>query len=268
MAMNKHLSLSILAATLCLVAGCTTNPITGKTELMLLSEDQDIEIGRQYAPEIEKQMGGRIQDQALQNYVNAIGQRIARVSHNQSFKYTFTALQDKSVNAFALPGGYIFITKGMLQNLQTEAQLAGILAHEIVHVVARDVANAMSTQIGIDLLLSAVTSEKTSQTALTVAQLSTQVMSLRFSRTDEKEADLGGLDYMIAAGYNPYGLVESMEMLAAQSQERPIEFLSTHPAPENRSAYLKQSIMTKQFSLANTRIGKEEYKTTVLSRLN
>lgn len=266
--MNKHLSLSILAATLCLVAGCTTNPITGKTELMLLSEDQDIEIGRQYAPEIEKQMGGRIQDQALQNYVNAIGQRIARVSHNQSFKYTFTALQDKSVNAFALPGGYIFITKGMLQNLQTEAQLAGILAHEIVHVVARDVANAMSTQIGIDLLLSAVTSEKTSQTALTVAQLSTQVMSLRFSRTDEKEADLGGLDYMIAAGYNPYGLVESMEMLAAQSQERPIEFLSTHPAPENRSAYLKQSIMTKQFSLANTRIGKEEYKTTVLSRLN
>jgi len=266
--MNKYLRLSILAATLCLVAGCTTNPITGKTELMLLSEDQDIEIGRQYAPEIEKQMGGRIQDQALQNYVNAIGQRIARVSHNQSFKYTFTALQDESVNAFALPGGYIFITKGMLQNLQTEAQLAGILAHEIVHVVARDVANAMSTQIGIDLLLSAVTSEKTSQTTLTVAQLSTQVMSLRFSRTDEKEADLGGLDYMIAAGYNPYGLVESMEMLAAQSQERPIEFLSTHPAPENRSAYLKQSIMTKQFSLANTKIGKEEYKTTVLSRLN
>jgi len=266
--MNKYLRLSILAATLCLVAGCTTNPITGKTELMLLSEDQDIEIGRQYAPEIEKQMGGRIQDQALQNYVNAIGQRIARVSHNQSFKYTFTALQDESVNAFALPGGYIFITKGMLQNLQTEAQLAGILAHEIVHVVARDVANAMSTQIGIDLLLSAVTSEKTSQTTLTVAQLSTQVMSLRFSRTDEKEADLGGLDYMIAAGYNPYGLVESMEMLAAQSQESPIEFLSTHPAPENRSAYLKQSIMTKQFSLANTKIGKEEYKTTVLSRLN
>jgi predicted Zn-dependent protease len=266
--MNKYLCLWIFAAALSLVAGCTTNPITGKTELMLLSEDQDIEIGRQYAPEIEKQMGGKIPDQALQNYINTIGQRIARVSHNQSFKYTFTALQDKSVNAFALPGGYIFITKGMLQNLQTEAQLAGILAHEIVHVVARDVANAMSTQIGIDLLLSAVTSEKTPQTALTVAQLSTQVMSLRFSRTDEKEADLGGLDYMIAAGYNPYGLVESMEMLAAQSQERPIEFLSTHPAPENRSAYLKQSIMTKQFSLANTKIGKEEYKTTVLSRLN
>jgi len=266
--MNKYLSLWILAAALSLVAGCITNPITGKTELMLLSEDQDIEIGRQYAPEIEKQMGGKIPDQTLQNYINTVGQKIARVSHNQSFKYEFTALQDESVNAFALPGGYIFITKGMLQNLRTEAQLAGILAHEIVHVVARDVANAMSTQIGIDLLLSTVTSEKTSQTALTVAQLGTQIMSLRFSRTDEKEADLGGLDYMIAAGYNPYGMVESMEMLAAQSRERPIEFLSTHPAPENRSAYLKQSIMTKQFSLANTRIGKEEYNTAVLSRLN
>ena len=266
--MNEYLSLWIFAATISLVAGCTTNPITGKTELMLLSEDQDIEIGRQYAPEIEKQMGGKIPDQALQNYINIVGQKIARVSHNQSFKYQFAALHDKSVNAFALPGGYIFITKGMLQNLQTEAQLAGILAHEIVHVVARDVANAMSTQIGIDLLLSAVKSEETSQTALTVAQLGTQIMSLRFSRTDEKEADLGGLDYIFAAGYNPYGLVESMEMLAAQSQERPIEFLSTHPAPEDRSAYLKQSIMTKQFSLANTKIGKEEYKTTVLSRLN
>ncbi len=266
--MNKHFRPIILALILSLGAGCARNPITGKSELMLIPEQQDIEIGKKYAPEIEKQMGGRIQDQALQNYINSVGQKIARVSHNQSFKYQFTALQDKSVNAFALPGGYIFITKGMLQNLETEAQLAGILGHEIVHVVARDVANAMSTQIGIDLLLSAVTSEKTPQTVLTVAQLGTQIMSLRFSRQDEREADLGGLDYMIAAGYNPYGLVESMEMLAAQNRERPIEFLSTHPAPENRSAYLKQSITTKQFSLANTRIGKEEYKTAVLNRLN
>ena len=232
-----------------------------------MSEDQDTQLGKEYAPEIEKQMGGEIPDAALQNYINTVGQRIARVSHKQSFKYQFKALQDKSINAFALPGGYIFITKGMLQNLETEAQLAGILAHEIVHVVARDVANAMSKQIGIDLLLSAVTSEETPQTALSVAQLGTQIIGLRFSRKDETEADLGGLDYMIAAGYNPYGLIEGMEMLAAQSGERPIEFLSTHPAPENRSAYLQQAIMTKQFSLPNTRIGKEEYKTAVLSRL-
>ena len=266
--MNRHFKLMILVFALSLAAGCATNPITGETELMLLSEDQDVQIGRQYAPEIEKQMGGRIPDQAIQNYINSVGQKIARVSHNQSFKYEFTALQDKSVNAFALPGGYIFITRGMLLSLQTEAQLAGILAHEVTHVVARDVANAMSTQIGIELLLSAVTSEKTPQTALTVAQLGTQIMSLRFSRQDEREADLGGLDYMIAAGYNPYGMVECMDMLAALNEQRPIEFLSTHPAPENRSAYLKQSIMTKQISLPNTIIGKEEYTTAVRSRLN
>jgi len=268
MVMNGHLRLMILVLILSLAAGCATNPITGKTELMLISEEQDIEIGKKYAPEIEKQMGGRIQDEVLQNYINSVGRKIARVSHNQSFKYTFTALQDKSVNAFALPAGYIFITKGMLQSLQTEAQLAGILAHEITHVVARDVANAMSNQIGIELLLSAVTSEETSKTALTIAQVGTRIMSLRFSRQDEKDADLGGLDYMIAAGYNPYGLVECMDMLAAQNEQSPIEFLSTHPVPENRSAYLKQSIMTKQFSLPNTKIGKEEYKTAVLSRLN
>jgi predicted Zn-dependent protease len=265
--MNKFVILSIIASAIGFVSGCTTNPITGKTELMLLSEDQDIEIGKSYAPEIEKQMGGKIPDEALQNYVNAVGQKIARVSHKQRFKYEFSALTDESVNAFALPGGYIFITKGMLKSLQTEAQLAGILAHEVAHVVARDVANAMSKQIGIDLLLSALTSEETSQTLVTVAQLGTQIIALKFSRQDEVEADIGGLDYMIAAGYNPYGLVETMEMLAAQNNERPVEFLSTHPPPENRSAYLKQAIISRQFNLANSIIGKEQYTNAVLARL-
>lgn len=265
--MKKYLTLSIVLSATALLLGCSTNPITGKRELMLLSEEKDIQIGKEYAPEIEKQMGGKIPDQAIQNYVNAVGQKIARVSHKQSFKYEFTALQDESVNAFALPGGYIFITKGMLKTLRTEAQLAGILGHEITHVVARDVANAMSKQIGMDLLLSAVTSEETSKTFLTVAQLGTQIIGLKFSRQDEVEADVGGLGYMIDAGYNPYGLVETMEILAAQNNERPIEFLSTHPPPENRSAYLKQAIISKKFNLANSIIGSEQYKNTVLARL-
>ncbi|MBN2271145.1 MAG: M48 family metalloprotease [Sedimentisphaerales bacterium] len=98
--------------------------------------------------------------------------------------------------------------------------------------------------------------------------MGTRIITLRFNRQDEQQADLAGLDYMIAAGYNPYGLVECMEMLAAQNEQRPSGFLSTHPVPENRSAYLKQSIMTKQLCLSNTPIGKEEYAVAVLSRLN
>ncbi|MBN2271144.1 MAG: hypothetical protein JXN61_11050 [Sedimentisphaerales bacterium] len=104
--MNRRFGLMILVSIFSLAAGCATNPITRKTDLMPISEQQDIEIGKNYAPEIEKQMSGKIPDQALQNYVKTVGQKIARVSHNQTFKYEFTALQDKSVNAFALPAGY------------------------------------------------------------------------------------------------------------------------------------------------------------------
>lgn len=265
--MRKELALLISGLLLGLFTGCAVNPITGEEELMLISEEQDIQIGRQYAPEVEKEMGGKINDPVIQNYVNYVGQNVARVSHRPNFEYSFVALNDKSINAFALPGGYIFVTKGMLQNIQTEAQLAAILAHEITHIVARDVSNAMSNQIGINLLLSAVTSEKTPQSVLMVANLTQQIVGLRFSRQDEKEADLGGLDYMVKAGYNPYGMVETMQMLQTLNQSRPIEFLSSHPSPENRIGYLTQAIQTKYFNLAGLKITKNEYYQAVRSRL-
>ena len=120
---------------------------------MLISESQELEIGKTYAPEIEKQMGGRIRNEAIQNYIDSVGQKVARVSHRPDLHYHFTALNHKSINAFALPGGYVFITKGMLEKLDNESELAGVLAHETTHIVARHSAEAMSRQIGIQLLL-------------------------------------------------------------------------------------------------------------------
>ena len=266
--MSKKLGPLILGLFFCLFIGCAVNPITGEDELMFFPEEQDIEIGRKYAPEVEKQMGGRIANEGLQNYIDSVGQRIARVSHRPDLEYHFVALNDKSVNALALPGGYLFITKGMLKKLTTEAQLAGILAHEIVHVVARDTSNVMSNQIGIGLLLSAVPSDKMSKGVLTAVDLTRQILSLQYSRTDEKAADLGGLDYMVWAGYNPYGVVEAMQMLQSQQEFRPIEFFSTHPSPQNRMAYLIQRIQTKYYSLAGLKIGKEDYDKAVLQQLN
>jgi predicted Zn-dependent protease len=265
--MCKKLGLLILALSSCLFTGCAVNPITGEEELMLISEDQDIAIGRQYAPEIEKQMGGKINDPVIQNYVNSVGQSIARISHRPNFEYSFVALNHKSINALALPGGYVYTTKGMLEKLDSEAQLAAILAHEITHIVARDVANAMSKQIGLELLLSTVTSEKTPQSVLTIADLTQQIVGLRFSRKDEMEADLGGLEYMVRAGYNPYGMVETMQMLQNLNETRPIEFLSSHPSPENRIQYLAAAIQTKYFNLAGSKIAKEDYYKSVRSRL-
>jgi predicted Zn-dependent protease len=266
--MYKKLGLLILSLFFCFCTGCAVNPITGEGELMFFPEQQDIVIGSKYAPEVERQMGGRIADEALQNYVDSVGQKIARVSHKPDLEYRFVALNDKSVNAFALPGGYLFITRGMLEKLQTEAQLAAILAHETVHVVARDTSAAMSSQIGLDILLSAVISDKTPRGILTATKLTRQILSLGYSREDERWADLAGLDYMVWAGYNPYAMLETMQMLQSQQEIRPIEFFSTHPSPQNRTEYLTQRIQTKYFSFAGLKVGKEDYRRAVLKKLN
>jgi predicted Zn-dependent protease len=232
-----------------------------------MGEQQDVAIGKKYAPELEKQMGGKIKSAILQNYVNSVGQKVANVSHRRSWNYQFVALEDDTVNAFALPGGYIFITKGMLSKLTTESQLASILAHETAHVVARDTAALMSREIGIGILLSAAMSDSTSRTARTAADLTRQIIGFRFSRRDEKDADLAGLDYMVRAGYDPNGMVETMQILDSQQEERPIEFFSTHPNPVNRIGYLKSRIRARYRKREGLRIGKEDFHSAVLANI-
>jgi len=265
--MLKNLIVFSIAAALSFFCGCVTNPVTGRQELMLLPMQQDIEIGRRYAPEVEKQMGGRIPDESLQDYIDNVGQKIARISHNRDFDYHFTALNDKSVNALALPGGYVFITKGMLEKLTTEAQLASVLAHEVVHIVARDTANMISNQIGIDILFSAAASQKTPRGMLAAADLTRKILSLQYSRNDERIADLGGLNYMVLAGYNPQGMVETIEMLQRQNDLAPIEFLSTHPSPENRLQYIKEKIKTRYYGIEGLKTGQQDYNASALQRL-
>ncbi len=257
----------VIAAALSFFCGCVTNPITGQQEFMLLPVQQDIEIGRRYAPEVEKQMGGRIGDESLQDYIDSIGQKIARISHNRDFDYHFTAVNDKSVNALALPGGYVFITKGMLEQLTTEAQLASVLAHEVVHIVARDTSNMISNQIGIDILLTVAASQKTPRGLLTAADLTRQILSLQYSRDDERIADLAGLNYMVLAGYDPQGMVETIEMLHRQKDLKPVEFLSTHPSPENRLEYIMEKIQTRYYGIQGQKTGQQDYNAAVLQQL-
>lgn len=265
--MAKKLCCLILVLSFCFAAGCATNPITGEKEFMLFDEEHDVAIGRKYAPEVEKQMDGRIDDPELQQYIDRIGQRIVRVSQNRDFQYHFVALNHKSVNALALPGGYIYITKGMLKKLTTEAQLAAILGHEVTHVVARDVSAAISRDIGIGILLSAATSGKTPTGVRVAASLTRQLLGLRFSRKDERDADIGGLDYMVRAGYNPYGMVETMQILQKLQKSRPVEFFSTHPNPENRIEYLTEEIEVVYPNLQGRKTGADDYQTNVLTKL-
>ncbi len=267
--MSGKIRLLILSLTSCLFIGCAVNPITGKEELMFISENKDIEIGRQYAPEIEKQLGGKIDDEGLQNYIDSVGQRIARISHRPNWEYHFVAVEDKSINAFALPGGYIFVTKGMLEKLTTEAQLAALLAHEIVHITARHSSAAISRQMGLSFLLlgASVAGAEIPQDASRAAGIALQLIGLKYSRVQEKQADVAGMDYMVVAGYNPHGAVELMQMLQDQDKVTPVEFLSSHPSPKNRIISLNARIQTRYSSPEGLRIGKNTYRTTVLDRL-
>jgi len=267
--MLGKIRLLILSLTSCLFVGCAVNPITGEDELMFISENQDIKIGQKYAPEIEKQLGGKIDDESLQNYIDSVGQRIARISHRPNWEYHFTAVEHEMINAVALPGGYIFVTKGMLEKLTTEAQLAALLAHEIVHVTARHSSAAISKQMGLSFLLFGATAAGTKipQDAARAAGLALQLIGLKYSRENERMADVAGLDYMVVAGYNPYGAVELHQMLQKQDKVRPAEFLSSHPSPKNRIISLNARIQTRYDSLEGLRIGKNAYRSAVLDRL-
>lgn len=258
----------LLGACLTLIlGGCVVNPLTGEEEFMLFPKEHDVAIGKKYAPEVEKQLGGRIANVSIQNYIQSVGDRVAKVSHNPDIEYHFVAVNDESVNAVTLPGGYIFITKGMLKKLENEAQLGGVLAHEIAHVVARDSMNVMSNNIGIKVLLSAVMSSETSRSVVTTADITRQILGLRYSRSDERTADMGGLDYTYKAGYDPRGMVETMDILAAESKVRTIEFFSTHPDPANRSEYLREEIEYRYFNLSGMEVNKDDYNRIVIDQL-
>lgn len=256
-----------LAGALALSAGCAVNPATGDEELMFFSPENDVKLGRQYAAPLEKELGGRIADENLQRYVDDVGQKIARVCHRPDISYQFTAVNDKMINALALPGGYIFITRGLLKEMKTEGQMAAVLAHEVGHVIARDTMAALSRQLSMTALLAAAHVGGAPGQAARAADFVSAMLSLQYSRDDEKEADLTGLSYMIQAGYDPNGMVETMQILDELQTLRPIEFFSTHPNPESRISYIKEKIATRYASVGTLKTGKDEFNEAVLSKL-
>ena len=265
----KILTLALIVLSALILPGCAINPVTGENQFMLMKPAQDIEIGKKYGPLLEKELGGKIEDEALCQYIDSVGRKIARASHSPNLKFTFSPVNDEMLNAMALPGGHIIITRGMLEKIETEAQLASILGHEAVHVTARHTAAAMSRQIGMEILLAAAISQTSSQGAATAAQLGSQLVGLKYSRDDEREADKYGMDYMVKAGYDPMGMVETMDILDKENKIRPVEFFSTHPSPENRRENLLRHIGIRgyDYNHLGQKIGKEQYKKNVLDVL-
>lgn len=226
------------------------NPVTGQKQHVSLSPSQEIRLGLDSAPVMARQMGGVLPDTDPRTIeVSKIGNHILTksIARNSPWKFKFHLLADpKTVNAFALPGGQIFITLGLLNKLQTEAQLAGVLSHEMGHVIQRHSSQQMAkSQLG-DMLVVAVATgtsdprNPTSNTAM-IAGVVNHMFQLRYSRHDESEADIWGLKLMEEVGYDPRAMIQVMEILkAAGGKGGSIEMFQTHPNPDLRIQQIKE----------------------------
>ena len=226
----------VLAA-LAALCGCAVNPATGRREFTLVSADQELAIGKDgYVATLAEY--GRYDDAQLAAYVDSVGHRLAKVSELPTLDWHFTVLDDPAVNAFAMPGGYIYITRGILAHLQSEAQVAGVLGHEIGHVTARHSAKRITQQqiTGLGLGLAGAFSETFRQYS-GAAQQALGLLMLKYSREDETQADALGIRYATAAGYDPREIPNTYAMLKrisdAAGSRLPI-YLSTHPDPGDR----------------------------------
>jgi predicted Zn-dependent protease len=219
--------------------------------LFQVSTDQEIGIGQKAFPKAVQQMGGEFSDPAVNSYVNQVGQRLGRISPRPGLPYEFKVVNDSTPNAFALPGGYVAITRGLLVNLENEAQLASVLGHEIGHVTARHSVQGMQRGALLNLglaVLSGVTGQASyGPLAQQAGQLAAGLLDNTYSREQEREADRLGVDYMVAAGYNPRGAVQLQEYFYRQVEKgaEPMwlsGLFRTHPFSKERMLDLQSYI--------------------------
>lgn len=262
---RAHIARTIFGgAAIVAASSCAVNPATGERQLSFISEGEEIQMGREYDPQIVQSLG-LYPDSAVQRYVRGLGEQLAAVSERPNLPWTFRVLDDPTVNAFAVPGGFVYITRGIMSHLTSEAQLVGILGHEIGHVTARHSVNQMSRQqlaqlgLGVGMILS-----ETVASVGDIAAAGIQVLSLRFSRDDESQSDELGIRYMRRLDYDPRELASVMRMLQRsgelqQGGGRVPEWLSTHPDPANRVQDIRRIVAESGEDLSNATVARTGY---------
>jgi len=268
--MKAIVSALFLIAMVFAVAGCEINPATGKKQLSLIGEQDEIALGRQAMPDVEKQVGGVYDDPELAAYVTSIGQSLAAVSERPNLPWTFKVVNSDDVNAFAMPGGFIYVNKGLLKQMENEAQLACVLGHEIGHVTARHGVDQLQKSLGMQILLAAIGAGTGSPDAQAVAQVAAQLVMMKYSRDDEYMADQLGIRYAIKDNYNPNGMVQVFDIflkLGAGSGGLG-EIFSTHPDTQKRIDKVNQILSEKYPGVADDptkNFNEVEYKVAVSS---
>jgi predicted Zn-dependent protease len=225
-------------AALLLFNSCSTNPVSGKREVSLVSEGQELALGKEADPQIVAQYG-LYENAALQQFVQTKGRQMGAVSHQSNLEYTFRVVDSPVLNAFAIPGGYVYLTRGILAHFNNEAQFAGVLGHEIGHVTARHSAQQQTkaTLAQVGLLAGVIASPRFGQYA-EQAQQGLSLLFLKFGRDDEREADQLGVEYSTKIGYDAHQMADFFQTLQREQQKAGGEalppFLSTHPDPGDR----------------------------------
>ena len=245
----------------CVLPSCAKNPATGRRQVMLVSESQEVQMGRQ----ADQQVGaayGIYPDEGVQAYVARLGKQLAAVSERPDLPWTFRVVDDPTVNAFALPGGFIYVTRGLMTHLDSEAELVSVLGHEIGHVTARHSAAMVSKQqltmlgLGVGMIV-----RPELQQFGQLAEAGVSLMFLKFGRDAEREADDLGLRYLGREDYDPQEAVQVFSVLDRVSRQtgegRLPSWLSTHPAPEDRAQRLQAAIATGK--LSGDKVNREEY---------
>jgi predicted Zn-dependent protease len=246
-----------------LIAACATNPATGRRQLSLVSEAQEIQMGREADQQVAASIG-LYPDTALPSYVQRVGAALASTSERPGLQWTFRVVDDAAVNAFALPGGYVYVTRGLLAHLNSEAELAAVIGHEIGHVTARHSVSQMSKAqlLSVGLVVGMILRPQL-QNFGGLAQAGLELLFLKYSRDDEKQADELGLRYLTRAGYDPRPMTQVFRTLervgTAEGGGRVPAWLSTHPDPGDRGRLITAAIAALPAGQAGARIEGEAY---------
>jgi predicted Zn-dependent protease len=249
---------------LSLVAACATNPVTGRRELSFMSEAQEISIGRESDPQIKQEMG-IYNDPELQRYVSDLGQRMAKISERPALPWSFQIVDVPAINAFAVPGGFIYITRGIMAFLDNEAELAGVIGHEIGHITARHSAQQYTRQIsgGVGLLALQIF-VPAARPFGDLAGQSLGVLFLRYGRDDELQADELGARYESTLGWDPAGVPAFLTTLGrldeAAGERRGVpNWLSTHPEPLARVKDIQPTVAKLKTGRGDFSTNREEF---------
>jgi predicted Zn-dependent protease len=255
---SRRLASFTLLMSMLMILSCSRNPVTGKKQLSLMSEQQEIALGQQSDPGIVASFG-KYEDAALQNFIKNKGQSMASISHRKNLKFEFKILDSPVVNAFAVPGGYVYFTRGIMAHFNNEAEFAGVLGHEIGHISAKHSSRQYTTQVlGQILLIGGMVVSPEFRQFGDVASQSMGMLFMKFGRDHESESDKLGVEYSTKIGYDAHQMGDffnTLHRLSTSDGREPIPtFLSTHPDPLDRYAKVHEMATTEQ-----KKVGKPSY---------